>query len=133
MGGGRGGGVGKEISIFIPLLTKHKLKLNLRFNLSKIPQCISWGLPSDHLLGRGFCIFLTVQSCTMNSSTGFNVLSPEFIRPLLWLPLLCGHFPPHRCYYSPAWATRKCGLSCLNLVQQIRCPEKIFLPPPLKG
>lgn len=57
--------------------------------------------PVNISLDKAAILFsLCAESCNRNSSTGFNVLSPESARLLSCWPLLRGHFPPHS-YQTP--------------------------------
>lgn len=133
-GGGRKGNI-----YFCPF--PHKRQTEIKAQVRSTMDCSAHQLgtvvhPVTISLDRAAIFFsLCAASHSVNSST---VYYHQLARLLSCRPLLCGHFPsihtrPHECYSAPAWAARKCGLSCLSLVLQTQCPAKTFLPPLLQG
>lgn len=103
---------------------------------SQVPQRISWGLQHAVISLDEAATFFSL--CAVLHHEQLHRIQCIITRghkaALMLLSLLRGHLPPHRCYLAPAWAARKCCLSCLSLVQQIWCPEKMMsLPSPLQG
>lgn len=77
--------MGKEISIFVPLLTKFQVQSTTD---SSVYQLGTVACPVTISLDEAAAFSsLCAEACTMNSSTGFHVLSPEFTRLLLCWPL----------------------------------------------